>query len=246
MQELNKVLGALSVTDITMLKKQSEGIIYTILDAIKSDKLRELKPSYKESIAVTVSEWAAKTFERDKLPEGTNILECTDKIFDTMSKISYNIERYRAEYSNQHLQLVSQFVIYNHDKTKLFLATKKKGEDRLLGMLGLIGGHINNLNEPYTELWEESRLQESHIEHISTYPTKLLYTTTKNPSLSNVSDEHLGLVYEVVLKPTSLNSIISVDEKEVSDAEWHDIEYLKSNLDKYKLNSWLEKIITTV
>lgn len=131
-------------------------------------------------------------------------------------KKTFYIERYKAEYNPLLKQIIPYCLIKYKNKYFVTRRLKGSGESRLVGLVAMPGGHINEcdfenpvMNAIRRELKEELGIKDSDIKNYNF--EGIIYS-----NIDLVSQDHIGLVYTVFLN----NDNIQVAETKSLTGEW--------------------------
>ncbi|MFJ8528676.1 NUDIX domain-containing protein [Bacillus sp. NPDC094106] len=231
-EELNQIIEEIQMeTDEKKLKTLHEK---------KATLLEAIKPSTKERIIFF--DESEVTF----VPTGfTNI----EAINEALKTVPVSVERRSILEYNMMQRHPIPYVIVKH-KNKYFFIIREgnSGEIRLIGKMGMLGGHVgeediqltNNKielfktieNGLYRELMEEAGISSEMIESISLEGLIKLS--------GGVEDDHLGFVYMVELHTDDIQS----QEEGVIKGLWVEKEDLPSIKDK--LENWSQVVYTEI
>jgi predicted NUDIX family phosphoesterase len=171
---------------------------WTTYNDLKVQTLEEKKPSMSEKVFYCYS------YDLN-LPEGyipSNTLPKANLYLGKRSELEYN---------NGVTKQIIPYVIIKYEDEYYFALREGGGEDRLLGKIGLLGGHVGRegiSQGMLRELHEEAGIRETDIK---TYKIIGLVNSNK----TKVNKDHLGIVYKATLRRKNL-----IDEAGILKGMW--------------------------
>lgn len=155
----------------------------------------------------------------------------TFKIFDNIGTFMY---RYEVEGNVEVQQLIPYVIVFNKDKSKIFITKRIGGDKRLINKLSIAcGGHINIEDEGDNKIFKCANRElneELNINIIEDY--KFLGFVR---DISSSTNDHTGIVLYVIADK------VSVKEEDSLMGEWASIEDISNNYNK--LENWSKYII---
>ncbi|WCF11421.1 NUDIX domain-containing protein (plasmid) [Paenibacillus thiaminolyticus] len=198
---------------------------------IKGKWLEHHKPSTKEEIVYFD--------ELDLLSLSNGFIPCHQLPSIPFKTMSRSLLEYHPRYRHP-----IPYVILKHKKKYFFILRQGgSGEMRLIGRMGLVGGHVSAeevcpmldktiLNGLRRELMEEVGVDDSMIHSIE---LKGLIKSNEG-----VDSDHLGLVYEIELE----NDDIASQEEGVIEGIWLEENELKKYVDRFE--SWAKIVYENI
>ena len=164
---------------------------------VKAERLEEIKPSTKEEILY---------FNEEDLKD---IKEGFTKIDKIPNIKAYVGPRSKLEYHPLKRHPIPYVLVKYEDKYFFILREKGSGEMRLIGKIGLLGGHVS-VEEEKTDLEENiiSGLMRE-LEEEANITSEIIKSCTLKGIIklnTGVDADHLGFVYEVELLTDNIKS----------------------------------------
>lgn len=215
-----------------ILKERDNYQVHTLqwneLNALKNHALSNLKPSTNEVI-LYFDEADLNNLPKGFIKHGTNLLE----VFNLPQEFA---SRFTIEHNCGLTRHPIPYVIIKYnDKYFYILREKGSGEIRLIGKLGMVGGHVGIEDKGENmigtiskglmrELEEEVGVTDKHVKEVS----------LKGYIKSNegVDQDHLGIIYEIELNTDN----IKAEEDGVLSGIWINKEDLHSHYDR--MENW--------
>lgn len=144
--------------------------------------------------------------------------------------------RWEAEYEPSMQQLIPYFIVYNEDKSKLYVGKRIKGDHRLVDRMSLgFGGHIDECDG--TDQIVLKALMREMFEELDIDPiSKATYMGTIRDIESSTND-HLGLVFNIKAQEGKVH----IKEVDKLEGVWMTKEEIYENYAKFE--NWSKYII---
>jgi predicted NUDIX family phosphoesterase len=213
MRDFNEILTEWRNTE--MFSKRWEELIEE-----KASALEAMKPSTKEEIMYYFNHHLGE------IPIGFSSASTLPKVKYDFDKRSY------FEYNDEITRHPIPYCIVRY-KNKFYLALRENGsEARLNGKIGMLGGHVGREGIEkgmFRELEEEAGVTKAIVSSKKIRGYIKLDTT-------EVDKDHLGIVYEIVLKSDKVN----MSEGDVLKGIWMTKDELASNYER--LENWAKVV----
>ncbi|HCL4480134.1 TPA: hypothetical protein N2D99_002220 [Clostridium botulinum] len=201
------------------------------INRMKADVYEQLKPSTKEKI-IYFLEKDLKDIEQGYY----------DGVEDIKADI-YTAKRSLLEYDKLQRHPIPYCIVKHKDKYFFTIRENGSGEIRLIGKVGLLGGHVGEKDISYKnnkidfittmrngmlrEIAEEAGITQKIIESIKFKGFLKLF--------DGVEEDHLGMIYEIELKNSNIDAI----EKGVLEGIWINKTEIINMEDKLEHWAWL-------
>lgn len=170
-----------------------------------------------------------------------NLPEGFSKI-DINLENAYFVERFKAEYNPLFKQIIPYIIVKYKTKYYVTKRLKGSGESRLVGLVACPGGHINpidsNADDIVVEALKRELKEELNIESYMIERIKYEGIIYSNADL--VSQDHLGLVYTVILNTDN----IEIGEPKSLVGEWMSKKKLSQLYDE--MENWYRIIFDAI
>lgn len=202
-----------------------------VINRMKADIYEQLKPSTKEKI-IYFLEKDLKDIEQGY----------SEGVEDIKADI-YTAKRSLLEYNKLQRHPIPYCIVKYKDKYFFTIRENGSGEIRLIGKVGLLGGHVGEKDISYKnnkidfittmrngmlrEIAEEAGITQKIIESIKFKGFLKLF--------DGVEEDHLGMIYEIELKNSNIDAI----EKGVLEGVWVDKTEIVNMEDKLEYWAWL-------
>lgn len=244
------------------MKEKEKLLKNTSLSRIKNWIENENDQEKKEVFRCFKSE--KMNFDNNKMSEEIKVIDqnllnvngfipYTKKIKDSLERGSIVVQRSYAEFDNRYRQLVSNGIIlvYNEKENKYYFGFQKRksnyAEISLSGTLGMVGGHVNVLdNTIYEGLLREisEELKGFSFEESIIKPVGFINEKHK---IANISDYHLCVAYIIKIPFEDMGKIKNRESQEqllwISETEL--VAKLKDE-SQNEMDSWVEILLNEI
>lgn len=204
----------------------------------KADLLEEKKPSTSEQIIF---------FNEDDLSflGSESFIEANEEVYSKLKQVPIHVQkRSLLEYVEEQRHPIPY--VYIRDGERIFFISRESGsgELRLIGMKGMLGGHVgeedlihNDLQETLNNGMLRELEEEAGITSENIFSIQLKGIIKSDVGVDN---DHLGLVYEITLN----NNDVETQEEGVINGLWLNKNEIKEHYDSFE--NWSKIVIDNV
>lgn len=176
--------------------------------------------------------------------QNTHFIPCKEDIFNIIAKSGYYKLRSEVEMNTNYKQIITYAVVSNNGK---YLATRRlKGDERLRSQISLgVGGHISP--EDYNDMGIEfinNALKREVTEEIdlnNATQIEVTFLGLINDNTTEVSQDHLGLLFSIEIKS---EQPIDIKEKDKLEAIFFTKDEILDNYDQ--LENWSKIYVDSI
>lgn len=197
--------------------------------------IEELKKKYGDETVVVIPKDVFCDMNDEYVTGWYDVSRFVDKFYDRASSML----RYEAENNEEYRQLVSYVVIRNYQTGKYFMTRRIKGDERLVGRIACVGGHMDRDDSmSFVDCAARELTEECNFDKFA--ETKLRETMLPigliARSGSEVDRVHAGVVYTV-----NVGCDVTINETEKLEGIWMTAQDIRNNYDMCE--SWVQMLI---